>query len=266
MTTSAMIEGVVIVNRKGCGNRLGNSLVEVLDDNGIVVADETIGSTINGEVITLQFNGVVGKTVKINQGGQGGEPDCSSGKYVQVPEVRVYVSAPTSAPTSGPTSALTSAPTSGPTSAPISAPTSAPEFPFENIARNGVASQSCDFDDSNYQPNSAIDANINTYSLTCEDPEAWWKVDMNTSASIGTVVITNNRIGTATNGEVITLEFNGVVGKTVKINQGGQRADDPICMPGLFVLVLEVEVYGMPIYDNLARDGVASQSCDWGDG
>merc|ERR1719491_1213660 len=116
-----MIEGVVITNRDICGNRLSNSLVQVLDDNGIVIADERIGTATNGEVITLQFNSVVGKTVKINTGGENAQPDCPlDGSFVQILEVKVYGLLLT------------------PTSAPTLAPTSAPEFPFENIARNGA--------------------------------------------------------------------------------------------------------------------------------
>ena len=56
LPTSAHIESVIITNSMTCGNRLSNSLVEVLDEDNNSVSRLIISGTVsNGEIVTLKF-------------------------------------------------------------------------------------------------------------------------------------------------------------------------------------------------------------------
>lgn len=147
-----------------------------------------------------------------------------------------------------PTKVPTTAPSNSPSNLPTGTPTTASTLPQVNVALQGVASQSTTWN--GRVASKAIDG-ITNESGTHTDNKAfeWWRVDLNDNYAIGKVAIWNrsdccterlsgskveilNSMGdvvdTKTIGDVngiyyIEFEFDGIIGKSVKITKTIQK-------------------------------------------
>lgn len=212
------IHKVLLYSRSDCcSNRLADTQLQILDENGEVVASQPISGT--ELVYTFEFNGVVGRSVRVYKTVYGS---------LNIAEVEVRGTS-TMYPTSSPT---TSKPT---VYVPNLALAEGAIATQSTTCHGGVASRAIDGNTDGLWQNGSV-------QHTCNEDNPWWMVTLDQSHAIDKV-IAYGRSGYCTRiadsqleilddyGAVIssqaisgcaasyTFEFNGLVGRSVRISK-----------------------------------------------
>ena len=181
------INKVTVYNRNDCCmEKISDSQVQILDENKVVVAHQTIPAGASASSFQFYFDNVMGRYVRVRKNGYGD---------LQIAEVQVFGWSMTKSPSRSPSLAPTTAtPTLRPTytkmpitKSPTFTPTisASPTKTLINLAliSGAVASQSSTYEGNN-GANIAIDGvksdgatNVGSTHTQCSDtPFPWWRV------------------------------------------------------------------------------------------